>query len=276
MPDAPRPRDFAEPQGTARLPGGRGARAFPPPPRGGRLPQPDQATVRNGLLAALAPDDFALLAPALHPVELAFKQALNEPDRPIAAVHFPEGGMVSLLAGLEGGEAMEVGLVGREGLVGLPALLGDGRAGTEAVVQAQGAAWRAEAAALKAAFDESAGVRAVLLRYAQAFHAQVAQSAACNGRHGLEERLARWILMAHDRVDGDAFPMTQEFMALMLGVRRAGVSVAAGMLQKAGAIAHGRGRVTVLDRPGLEAAACGCYGTVRRQFERLLGVAAGE
>ena len=110
----------------------------------------------------------------------------------------------------------------------------------------------------------------MLLRCAQAMHAQVAQTAACNGRHGPEERLARWPLMAHDRTDGDVFPLTQESASLMLGVRRAGVSVAAAVLQKAGVIAYGRGCVTVLDRPGLEAACCGCHGAVRRQFERLL------
>ncbi len=235
------------------------------------MPQVDQATVRNGLLAALPPDDFALLAPALRPVDLGRRrQVLHEPDRPIGSAYFPEAGMVSLLAPLE------VGLVGREGLVGLPALLGDGRAGTEAVVQAAGPMWRVEAAALKAAFEASAGLRAPLLRYLQAFHAQVQQTAACNGRHPLEERFAHRLLMAHDRAESDRFPMTQEFMALMLGVRRAGVSVTAGALQKAGTIAYGRGCVTVLDRPGLEAASCACYGTVRRQFERLLGVAAGE
>ncbi len=240
------------------------------------MPGIDQSALRNGLLKALPPEGFALLAPALHPVELALKQVLHEPDRPIGFVYFPEAGMVSMLAPLEDGQALEVGLVGREGLVGLPALLGDGRASTEALVQAAGPMWRAEAAALKAAFDESAGLRAPLLRYMQAFHAQVQQTAACNGRHDLEERLARWILMAHDRAAGDRFPMTQEFMALMLGVRRAGVSVAAGILRKAGAIAYERGCVTVLDRPGLEAASCGCYGAVRRQFERLLGAPAGE
>jgi CRP-like cAMP-binding protein len=138
-------------------------------------------------------------------------------------------------------------------------------------LEAPGTAWRVEAAALRAVFDECAGVRAVFLRYMQAFHGQVAQTAACNGRHELEERLARWLLMAHDRADGDTFLMTQEFMALMLGVRRAGVSVAAGILQKAGAINYERGAITVLDRPRLEAASCECYGTVQRQFARLLG-----
>ncbi len=245
--------------------------------RGKRLvPQVDQSTVRNGLLAAMPPDGFALLAPALQPVDLVLRQVVHAPDQAIGYVHFPKGGMVSILAPLEDGQALEVGVVGREGLVGLPALLGDGHSAFEALVQAQGAAWRVEAAALTAAFDASAGVRAPLLRYTQAFHAQVAQTAACNGRHGLEERFARWLLMAHDRSEGDRFPLTQEFASLMLGVRRAGVSVAAGILQKAGVIAYERGCVTVLDRPGLEAAACGCYGTVRRQFARLLGIPYGS
>ncbi len=237
------------------------------------MPRIDQATLRNRLLAALPPDAFAQLAPALQPVELVLKQVLHVPDRPLAAAHFPERGMVSMLARLEDGQAMEVGVVGREGVVGLPVVLGaDGaRSSTEALVQAQGTAWRVEAAALKAAFDGCAGLRAPLLRYMQAFHAQVAQTAACNGRHGLEERLARWLLLAHDRADDDSFPMTHEFMALMLGVRRAGVTVAAGILHRAGAIAHERGRVTVLDRGRLEGAACECYATVQRQFEHLLG-----
>jgi CRP-like cAMP-binding protein len=238
------------------------------------VPRIDQTSVRNRLLRVLPPEDFAHLAPALEHVELALRQILHEPDRPVAHIHFPEDGMVSMLAPLEDGQAMEVGLVGREGLVGLAALLGADGASTEALVQAPGTAWRVEAGAAKAVFDRSAGVRAPLLRYVQAFHSQVAQSSACNGRHGLEERLARWVLMAHDRAEGDSFPMTHEFMALMLGVRRAGVTVAVGILEKAGAVAHERGRITVVDRRRLEGASCECYRTVRRRFDRLLGPAA--
>ena len=234
-----------------------------------------QTAVRNGLLAALPPDAFARLAPALRPVRLDVKQVLHAPERPIAAAYFPESGMVSLLTRLEDGAAQEVGLIGREGVVGLAVVLGAESVGTEALVQANGAALRVDADELRAAFDRGAALRARLLRYAQALHTQVAQTAACNGRHAVDERLARWLLMAHDRADGDEFPMTQEFMAMMLGVRRAGVSVAIGVLQKAGAISHAYGRVTVLDRPGLEAASCECYGAVRRQVERLLGRAAG-
>jgi CRP-like cAMP-binding protein len=248
--------------------------ALPPEPREARVPQPQQANVRNRLLKVLAAEDFAHLAPVLRPFELVFEQVLHAPDEPILHVDFPDDGMVSMIAALEDGQALEVGIVGREGLVGLPVLLSDGNASTEALVQAPGTAWRAEAAAMKAVFDARAGVRAVFLRYAQAFHVQGAQTAACNGRHELEERLARWLLMAYDRANGETFSMTQGFMALMLGVRRAGVSVAAGILQKAGVIAYERGFITVLDRPRLEAASCECYGTVERQFARLLGATA--
>jgi CRP-like cAMP-binding protein len=236
----------------------------------------EQSAVRNRLLAALPPDAFAELAPALDPVELAFGQTLHEPGQAIRAVHFPEGGMVSMIAPLEDGHSVEVGIVGREGLVGLPVLLGADRTSTEAMVQMEGAALHIGAAELRAAFERSATLRSLLLRYAQAFHAQVAQTAACNGRHPVHARLARWLLMAHDRAGADEFPATHEFLSMMLGTGRPGVSVAAAVLQKAGAIGYTHGRMRVLDRAGLEAASCECYGTVREQFEYLLGVPAGE
>ena len=240
------------------------------------MSQPQQSAVRNRLLAALPPDDFAALAPAFRPVELEFKQVLIEPGQPIRAVHFPEAGMVSLLAPLEEGHVQEVGIVGREGLVGLPVVLGADRTSIEALVQMQGAAWRVGAAELRAAFERGAALRSLLLRYAQAFHAQVAQTAACNGRHAIDRRLARWLLVMHDRAEADEFPMTHEFASLMLGTARPGISVAAAVLQRAGIIRYTHGRVAVLDRAGLEAASCECYGTVREQFEYLLGVPAGE
>ena len=235
------------------------------------MSQIERSAVRNRLLAALPPDDFAALAPALQPVELELRQVLYEPGQAIRAVHFPEGGMVSNVASLEDGHGVEVGVIGREGLVGLPVVLGAERAGTEALVQMDAPALRVRAADLRAAFDRSAPLRSVLLRYAQAFHAQVAQTAACNARHPVDLRLARWLLMLHDRAGRDEFPMTQEFLALMLGARRPGISVAAGALQRSGAISYTHGHMTVLDRAGLEAAACECYGTVREQFDELLG-----
>ena len=166
--------------------------------------------------------------------------------------------------------------MGREGMVGLPVVLGFENAATEASVQVQGSAQQIRAGALREAIEASATLRALLLRYVQAFHTQLAQIAACTGRHTVEERLARWLLMAQDRIGGDELPLTQEFLANMLGVRRAGVTVAAGGLQRAGLIHYRHGQIVVLDRPGLEAAACACYGIIERQFERLLGTGAGE
>jgi CRP-like cAMP-binding protein len=243
---------------------------------GERMSQLRQSTVRNRLLASLAPDDFVPLASALRAVDLDAKQSLHTPDRPVETVYFPESGMVSMVVALGDGQLVEVGLVGREGLAGLPVVLGAESGSVEAVVQMQGAALSLPAAALTEALGRDAAFKALLLRYVQAFHVQVAQTAACNGRHPVEERLARWLLMTHDRAEGDTFPMTQEFIATMLGVRRAGVSVAAGILQRTGVITYKHGHIAVLDRPGLEAASCECYGAVRRRVERLLGVAAGE
>ncbi len=235
------------------------------------MPQLDQATVRNRLLAALPSDTFTQLAGTLQPVSLKDKQVLHAPGEPVEAAYFPESGTVSMLAPLEGGELLEVGMIGREGMVGLPVILGTDSLATEAMTQMPGTAWRIRASALREAFEHSAALRALLLRYVQAYHTQVALAAACNARHAIEERLARWLLMAHDRAEGDELPLTQEFIAQMLGVRRAGVTVAAGSLQRAGLIRHRNGHITVLDRPGLEAEACECYGTVRQQFEHILG-----
>jgi CRP-like cAMP-binding protein len=204
-------------------------------------------------------------------VEFPQRLVLHMPDEPITAVHFPETGWVSMLATLDNGDAAEVGLVGREGMVGLPLLLGTDRSPFEAMVQAGGNALRLSAEAFGQALDHSAALRTMLLRYTLAFNVQVAQTAACNGRHQIEQRLARWMLMAHDRSEGDGFPMTHEFLSMMLGVRRAGVTVAAGVLQRAGLIRYERGRMTVTDRDGLEAGACDCYDQVRREYERLFG-----
>ena len=231
----------------------------------------DRPAVRNGLLAALPPGDLARLRPRLHPVELPFDQTLYPADAAVDAVLFPESGMVSLLATLDDGEQVEVGIAGREGLVGIPLVLGDDRSLVEARVQLGGTALRIGAAALREEMEASAALRALLNRYALAFHAQVTMTAACNARHAIEQRLARWLLIAHDRAGADEFAMTHEFMAMMLGVRRPGVSLAAGVLQKAGLIQYARGRMEVADRPGLEAASCECYRTARREFARLLG-----
>jgi CRP-like cAMP-binding protein len=230
-----------------------------------------QAAVRNRLLASLPPAEFGRLAASLTPVILTLKQFLLEADEPIRAAYFIESGMVSYLNYLEGGEALEVGLIGSEGMVGLPLILGVDSASFGAMVQMEGTALRIGPTALRQAFNESEALRNRLLRYMQALHVQVSQTAVCNKHHSLEERLTRWLLMAHDRAGEDQFPMTHEFMSLMLGVRRAGVSVTANVLKQAGLIHYRSGSMTILDRPGLEDAACECYGNVQRQFEQLLG-----
>jgi CRP-like cAMP-binding protein len=234
-------------------------------------PHQHNAPVRNRLLAALPPEDLARLRPGLRPVELPFDQTLYPADGIVEAVLFPESGMVSLLATLEDGEQVEVGIAGREGLIGLPLVLGDDRSLVEARVQMEGTALRMDAAALRDGMEESAALRLVLMRYTLAFQAQVTMTAACNARHPINERLARWLLIAHDRAGADEFPVTHEFLSMMLGVRRPGVSLAAGVLQKAGLIRYGRGRMEVTDRPGLEASSCECYHVARREFMRLLG-----
>jgi CRP-like cAMP-binding protein len=235
------------------------------------MSQIKQSAVRNRLLAALPAADFELLSASLTLVSLSLKQTLLEADEPIKAAYFVETGMVSYLAYLAGGEAIEVGIIGPEGMVGMPLILGVDSAPAGAIVQMQGTALRISPAALRQAFNESKALHTRLLRYMQALYTQVSQTAVCNGHHSLEERLARWLLMAHDRAEGDQFPMTHEFMAMMLGVRRSGVTVTAGTLKQAGLISYASGRMTVLDRPSLEATACECYGTVQRHFEQLLG-----
>src|SRR5215217_6498359 len=238
------------------------------------LPGQLTPTPRNRLLAALPPEALARLWPRLEPVELPFRRVLHAAGEPIAAVWFPETGYVSALAYMEDGDAAEVGMVGREGMVGLPVLLGAECDDIEAMVQSPGTALRMDARAFRAELDRAPAFRTLLLRYALVHHGQVARTAACNGRHHTDQRLARWLLMAHDRTAGnDEFPMTHEFLSMMLGVRRAGITIAAGQLQKAGFIRYERGCIEVTDRPGLESVACECYGMARRASDILLGEA---
>ncbi|MFT8245781.1 Crp/Fnr family transcriptional regulator [Roseomonas sp. BN140053] len=208
--------------------------------------------------------------PRLTRVELHLRQVLHLPGRPITTVYFPETAWVSMIATLEDGDGAEVGVIGHEGVVGLPVILGADHDDLEAMVQNPGTALCIGAAALWEEMEQDPALRLLLLRYALVHHGQVARTAACNGRHYTEQRLARWLLIAHDRSQGDEFPMTHELLAMMLGLRRAGVTVAAGILQKAGLIRYERGRITITDRAGLESASCECYGVVRRSLDRLL------
>jgi CRP-like cAMP-binding protein len=235
------------------------------------LSSPQFAPVRNQLLASLPPDVLLALLPRFTSVVLTMRQVIYTPDTPVEAVYFPESGMFSLVDDLEDGMRAEVGVIGREGMLGMPLLAGIDSSFVEAQVQMSGTALRMSAAAFNEEVEANAAFRRILLRYSEAMQAQVMQTAACNANHDLEQRLARWLLMAHDRAEGDELPLTQDFMAVMLGVHRPSITVTAGILQRAGLIRYVAGRITVLDRASLEAAACECHGVVQRRFDILLG-----
>jgi CRP-like cAMP-binding protein len=232
---------------------------------------PERHGVRNRLLGRLSAEAFRRLQPSLERMDFQPRASLYELHRPLAHVYFPETGVASIVTVLADGTQTEVATVGLEGMVGLPAFWGVDAVPNRAFWQIAGTAWRLPVEALRGEKRRRGSLEEALGRYTQAFLTQVAQSATCNGRHAVQQRCSRWLLMTHDRVDGDAFDLKHEFLAQMLGVRRAGVTVAAGALQKAGLIRYAPGRLTILDREGLEAAACECYGLVRREFERLLG-----
>ncbi len=225
----------------------------------------------NRLLGVLPPDEAARALRHLTLVPMPVRQVLCGKDRPIEAVHFPVSAVVSMVSDDEAGGPVEVATIGNEGMAGLPLLLGVERSPMEVFVQVAGDGLRMEAGAFAELVDELPGLRRVLLRYAQATLAQVAQNAACLATHELERRCARWLLMTHDRVGGESFELTHEFLGLMLGVRRAGVTEAMGRLQARGLVGYDRGLVTVLDRAGLDEASCGCYRLIRREYDRLLG-----
>lgn len=236
---------------------------------------PFQHGIRNGLLAALPPQDYAQLAPGLFPVRLVQGQILHAAEDRIEAAYFLQSGAISIQVLLEEGSLIEVGTVGREGVAGLPLVFGTTSSGNQTVVQMPATALRIEAAAFRRAMDTAPALRPLLLRYAQALFAQVSQTAACNRRHAVAPRLARWLLAAHDHAGQDHLPLTHDIMSQMLGVRRAGISVAAAALQRAGFISYAHGRLTVRDRPGLEMAACECHAATRQAFALLLPPAVG-
>lgn len=231
---------------------------------------PGQGAERNHLLHLLAPEDYQRVRPALTPEELRFEQVLVEPGVPIRDVHFPRSGVASVISELAS-SPIEVGTVGREGFVGLALLLGVEVVPQRTIVQVSGDAWRMDADDFRRVLDERPAVRRLLLRYAQYFIDFLAQSVACNRLHPLEQRCARWLCMTHERASGDSFEITHEFLSMMLGVRRAGVSTAMNALQKEGVVSYRRGRVSVRDRARLEAASCPCYGVTRASYERLIG-----
>lgn len=225
----------------------------------------------NRLLDLLPLEDYERLRPHLQRTALAYRQSLYQARKPIRFVYFIEAGVGSLVNTLANGDAAEVGTIGNEGLVGLPLVLGDDRAPTDVYVQVPGVGLRMKATSFRDELARSASMRAVMLRYVHAVFNQVAQSAACNQFHSLQQRCCRWLLMTHDRMQSDEFLLTQEFLAMMLGVRRTGVSAAASALQRAGLIRYRRGTVTILDRKGLKRLTCECYGVSKAEFDRLLG-----
>jgi CRP-like cAMP-binding protein len=229
------------------------------------------ATSRNRLLAALEPNDLGRLAPHLERVDLARGVVLLEPHAELRYVWWPEDCVVSLVIPTREGAAAEAATVGREGMVGFIAALGvPPRALARDVVQVPGRALRLPLATLREAFAASPRIHQVCLCYVAALIAHILQSVACTALHTVEARLARWLLLFHDRVDGAAaLPLTQEFLAEMLGVQRTTVTTAARALQQAGLIAYKWGSVVVLDRAGLERASCECYGAIRGHYERV-------
>jgi CRP-like cAMP-binding protein len=226
--------------------------------------------VRNRLLAALPAEELARLQPHLKPVELRTREPLFEPETPIRNVYFPETGVVSLISRLDEGDAVEVGTAGSEGMVGLSVFLADDTSSVQAIAQVPGEARCMDVDVFTQIARAPGALHRLLLRYTQAFLTQVAQTAVCNAAHLVEQRCARWLLMTHDRVERDEFPLTHEFLAFMLGVRRAGVTVTMRALQDAGVIRYTRGHVAIVDRAGLERVSCPCYRLVRAHFERLL------
>jgi len=231
----------------------------------------EQSAIRNHLLTMLPAEEFLALQPYLVPVDLPARQLLQHPGEPVRELYFVESGWISLLMALQDGSTVDIGMVGREGMIGTPILLRSAPSIVEAMVQRAGSGIRLDAQHVPDALYACPSLRQLLMHFALALMAQVGQTVACNRRHPIEQRLVCWLLMAHDRSDGDQLPMTHEALAATLGVRRASISLAASALQKAGLIRYASGCITILDRTGLEAAACECYGVVRAEYRRLLG-----
>ena len=228
---------------------------------------PRQSSLRNQLLARLSPKDFAPLRPHLEPVELELRRVLIEPNQPIEHVYFHERGYTSVTTNGHGNK-IEVGLIGREGMVGVPIALGVRTTPFEFFIQLAGDGLRMTSRHLQEVIEERPSLRRVLLRYAQVMNVQTSGTAFANAEHTVETRLARWLLMCHDRVDGDDIPITHEFMAMMLGVRRAGVTTATHVLEGNGLISAQRGVITVLDRNRLEEFANTAYGLPEAEYAR--------
>jgi CRP-like cAMP-binding protein len=224
----------------------------------------------NKLLAALPADEYQRLLPSLEAVTLQMKDGLYKPNTPIEYIYFPTSGMASILVTLGNGTFIEAGIAGNEGMVGLPVFLGVDQTPTEAFYQIAGEAARIRSDNFRAEINRNGTLASLLQRYVQAHMMMLSQNAACNGQHTINERCARWLLLSHDRVGEDQFTLTQEFLSQMLGVRRAGVNLVMQTLQNAGYIRYSRGTIHILNRVGLEGAACECYRVIAGEYKRLL------
>jgi CRP-like cAMP-binding protein len=227
--------------------------------------------IKNRLLASLPTEEYERLRPNLREVAFSLGEVVYEFGGQLDYVFFPTTSIVSLLYTMENGTSAEMGLTGNDGVVGIALFMGGGTMPNRAVVQSAGGAFRLKAKVLQDEFARGGRFQYLLLRYTQALITQISQTAVCNRLHSVEQQLCRWLLLSHDRLQTDELVMTQELIADMLGVRREGVTVAAGRLQDAGAISYVRGHIQILDRQGLEATVCECYQVVKDEFDRLLG-----
>ena len=231
---------------------------------------PPPGPKQNQLLAALPPTEWKRWLPQLEAVDLPLGEVLYEPGNTLSHVYFPTTAIVSLLYVMENGASAEIAVVGHEGIVGISLFMGGESTPSRAVVQSAGHGFRLPSQVIKNEFSHSGPVMHLLLRYTQALITQMAQTAVCNRHHSLDQQLCRWLLLSLDRLEGFELVMTQELIANMLGVRREGVTEGALKLQQAGLIRYARGRITVLDRPGLEKRTCECYAVVKKEYDRLL------
>jgi CRP-like cAMP-binding protein len=230
---------------------------------------PHQPT--NRLLSALSKADYKRLEPHMERLYLEMKHVAFESNTPIEYAYFPLTGIASMVTVMKNGRAVEVATVGNEGMIGLPLFLGVNVTPSRAFTQVPGESIRIKANAFQKEVNRQGGLAKMLQVYTQALMVQISQGMACNGSHNIFQRTSRWLLMTHDRVAADKFPLSQEFIGVMLGVRRAGVSEVASKLRKAGLIRYSRGIMEIVDRAGLEQASCECYAVIQHEFERLLG-----
>jgi CRP-like cAMP-binding protein len=226
---------------------------------------------RNRLISALRPEDRAVLWPHLSKVSLEMRASLQRPGKPIEAVYFPESAIASVVAIGGDDSRVEIGLVGNDGTTAVPIILGDDRSPHEVFIQVPGSGFRMEAATFRSLMNDHIGIQTAMLAFAHTFLIQVSYTALANGKQKLESRLARWLLMSLDRVEGDELPLTHEFISVMLGVRRPGVTLAMHILEGRGYIRTSRSRIHVIDREGLEESANGFYGVPESEYRRLIG-----